>query len=483
MKSENSRKQKIIEILYNQIEYKTANELAEELDVSSKTIYRTIKELNNEHIIIDSQPGKGFKLNHKEYSKIVNQLEYSQDYLLPKIRQDDILEEILIDSPTSISIDDLYCGYYVSESVINQDIQSMRSYLNKFNIKLKRYNNMLSTVGEEGAVRRAIVDLIQNRFQNDSPEQYIKDKLNEDDYRFINQQVEYIENILQNKIPYPHDINFFVHLYVLIKRIKNNDSEKISDNKLNNINVNKNSTHYYLAIEVYKNLCNYLKKQIPDFEINNIYQHLCSFRIEQPKRMEEYTKETRQVTDYYVTRMQEILNLKISNEIYNSLAGHIQPMLSRLKNSIKIKNGMLEDIKREYKKLFDSVRLVSNEVAKKFSLSEINDDEVAFISLYFAIEKEKKFKKMQILIVCTTGIGTAQLLKTKISIQFPNLEIVNVTSASNIENELKNNPDIELIVSTVIPPKEYNIPTVVVSVLFTNEDAMLLDNAIKRLKR
>ena len=67
MNKTDERKDAIILILSNNTEFVTAGELAESLEVSEKTIYRTVKEINNDEKIpleITSEKGKGYKITH-----------------------------------------------------------------------------------------------------------------------------------------------------------------------------------------------------------------------------------------------------------------------------------------------------------------------------------------------------------------------------------------------------------------------------------
>ncbi|MGD1370479.1 PRD domain-containing protein, partial [Enterococcus faecium] len=97
--------------------------------------------------------------------------------------------------------------------------------------------------------------------------------------------------------------------------------------------------------------------------------------------------------------------------IFIDLANHIKPMINRLKNRIHVKNGLLDQIQLTYEKIYNSVSEVSKEVSQHFKLPLINADEIGFITLYFARMLETQQLPIQTLIMCTTGIGTSELLK------------------------------------------------------------------------
>lgn len=74
------------------------------------------------------------------------------------------------------------------------------------------------------------------------------------------------------------------------------------------------------------------------------------------------------------------------------------------------------------------------------------------------------------LITCTTGVGTAQLLKVKVSNSFPDFIIDDVLSIGQYEANKLKYTDVDFIISTVpfksLPKK----PVVVVSALFNQRD-------------
>ncbi|MBS7731996.1 PRD domain-containing protein, partial [Vibrio cholerae] len=94
---------------------------------------------------------------------------------------------------------------------------------------------------------------------------------------------------------------------------------------------------------------------------------------------------------------------------------------NRLEHKIRVKNNLLSQIKLTYEEVFMGVRKVSGSISEKFNLPAINDDENGFITLYFAkaLETRQYQHPIKTLIMCTTGIGTSELLRAKVSKKFP----------------------------------------------------------------
>ena len=108
----NQRKSKILMYLSQKREFVTAKDLAEEFDVSRKTIYRWIKRINDESEFGDlilSDVGKGYKLDYETYINYqTRDVNISVDNLSPEDRRQRITKELLLSSPNSVSINSLF---------------------------------------------------------------------------------------------------------------------------------------------------------------------------------------------------------------------------------------------------------------------------------------------------------------------------------------------------------------------------------------
>lgn len=493
----NKREQELILYLSQDSGYQTAQNLAKHFSVSSKTIYRTINSINKkfsdetqEELII-SEKGKGFKLNYKSYINLKafaskNALSYD---VTPQNRRNNIIEEILISSPKELSVDKLYEKYYVSDSVITTDEKEMAKMLKKYNLTLHRKNRKLNVTGEETDLRKAIADLSPTLNFSDFNDLFDNDSLDFDrsDVEFIYRQIQLIEQLLDSDIPYPYNVNFFIHLYIMLSRFK-----KVKHNQLDSqLGLSKqyrdemmtDEKIYCVANHIYENTIEYLKCEVPEIEVYNIFQYLISTRIQNELSTKKIEQIVKDITLFYIDEMKKHISLSEGKErLYDSLVDHIRPMLNRLNNGITIKNELNLQIKQEYPEIFNYVASVSKDVSKKFEIPLINDDEIGFITLYFAIELEKNQERIQTLIVCTTGIGTSELFKTKVEKFFPELDISDVISSSSVESYLEKHPNIQLVLSTVQLTDELNIPCLIVTAMFTVEDQNRLMTLIEEIK-
>jgi|SRR5690625_3136374 len=491
--SKNNREQNLLLFLSKNQGYVTSKDLVDVLNVSQKTVYRLIKKINDEYAdnpLIKSERGRGYKL---DYEKYINYQKSNNNYkekdFSPNERRKRIMEELLLSSPNPINIYHLFSNYYVGESVIFNDEQIMGEELKKYNLVLERKNRTLAILGEEANIRKAIKDIIEifNIIDIDDLKRNEELNFNKYDVLFILGQLRNIENDLDITIPYPYNVNIFSHLYILLSRSRKVPSlhftDKISNEEMENMK--RDYILYPVAKEVVTSIEKYLNSSLPDIEVYFLYQYLVSSRIQGSlAKVSTFSSEVIEVTKAYIKGMSINLGIEIeSQSIFIDLANHIKPMLNRLEYKIRIKNSLLSQIKATYEEVFLGVANVSEFVSEKFNLPTINDDENGFITLYFAkvIVTGQHQRPIKTLIMCTTGIGTSELLKAKVSKKFPELEIVNVVASQDMQMLKEQYPDAELILSTVHIKDKVPIHYLLVSAMFTIDDQKRLQRKIEEI--
>lgn len=100
-------------------------------------------------------------------------------------------------------------------------------------------------------------------------------------------------------------------------------------------------------------------------------------------------------------------------ELRMGLCMHMVPLLARIKSGMRMKNPILQDIKREYPLAYEMATQACS-VLRNVSPNPIKEDEIGYIAVSFALalerQKAKERAPKNILIVCASGKGSAQLL-------------------------------------------------------------------------
>ncbi|WP_211516932.1 HTH domain-containing protein [Fictibacillus solisalsi] len=209
MSSTNKNEQDLLLFLSKNEGYVTSKDLLDVLNVSQKTVYRLIKNINDDYVdgpLIISERGRGYKLDYEKYinSQKANK-KYKEKQFSPNERRNRIMEELLLSSPKPINIYHLFSKYYVGDSVTFNDEQIMSEELKKYNLVLERKNRTLAILGDEVNIRKAIKDIIEifNAIDIDDLKRNQELHFNQYDVLFILDQLRKVEEDLDITIPYP----------------------------------------------------------------------------------------------------------------------------------------------------------------------------------------------------------------------------------------------------------------------------------------
>lgn len=481
MTAKENREQQLLLLLAKQQEYITADILASRIGTSQKTVYRLVKKINEQQggaPLILSEKGRGYKLDYEKYMSRVQRIPTSTHACSPVERRNRILEELLLLSPKAKKVISLFAPYFVGESVIFNDEQLMAETISKYGLQLVRKQRTLAIKGPESAIRRAIVEVIQTLHTIDLDElsENTQTTFNSYDVRFVLDEIRKMEGELGSTIPYPYNINIFSHLYILLSRARTMASMKerylvdeLSSEQLKQL---EGTTLYQVASTIIAHVSIYLHCQLPTIESYYLYQYLTASRMQGSYATGAlFSPKVNAITQFYIQEMTQRLKIPaINDQIYNDLANHIKPMLNRLTHTINVRNGLLTQIKVTYGTIFKEVSAVSKSVSDTFDLPPINEDENGFIALYFARLVETSQPSIKTLIMCTTGIGTSELLRAKVEKQFPLLDVIAVEATRNVKKNIEKYPETQLILSTVHLNEQVPIQTLVVSAMLTADD-------------
>lgn len=473
------RETQLIELFIKHGMTLTGQELAEFANVSTKTIYRTIKKINEASEtgeIIVSEVGKGFRLDYEKYLSESVQKRNDSQAQGPRERRNAILLTLLFKSPRKVLIQELFSSYYVSDTVISSDLTRIAEFLKEYQLKLIKKGQRIAIEGHEKNIRKVVNGLLSTNTLWDADFTTQKHKISAYDINFITSLLEFIESELKSGIVYPYNMNIFSHIYILIKRVREGEIRgdqpfELLDKEEEKL-IDRYAELYRLSEKVIGKMNDYLNLVLPESETFYLFQYLISSRIENEQiKVTRKSQTALKMTDYFSKRMSELMGIRIDQQPnQQDLYEHVEPMLYRLKNEIIVKNDLLNDIKLEYREVFNQVKQVSQEVQEVFQVNEISEDEIGFLTLYFVKYKEMINAKKRVLIMCSSGVGTSELLKVKVRKAFPELEIVDVLSSRQYQKKAHEYHNIDLVLTTVHLNVDIQVPTILVNSVFTKQD-------------
>ena len=483
--------QEIIDYLKLHNKFITSEELSNGLKVSKKTISRHINSINKKYSkpIIISQRGRGYELNYSNYLNVANNDVHNDSST--QLRQENMLAKLLFASPSEVKIYDLVNSLYISEPVLRNDERQISKKICKWNLKLKSKQRSVQIIGTEKDIRSALMEVVLHINKSTDIETLRKNtsQLDQKDFNFALSQVEMALRVLNGSLPYPYNINFFAHIYVLLiraKKYKSMDKSISLDTGLQ-AEIKMNPEIFSICKSIVANIKKYLGfngKEL-DPEVYYLFKYLLTSRFNSFDGIVLDDRDLAdEVTDFFICKVSTYLHCDFSPSIKNEIKNHVLAMISRLKMKIALPNALLKDIKLEYPQVFIATKNAAKLVSQKFNLPVISDDETGFICLYFAKyyeENNKSNTKIKAYVICTTGIGTSGIISTKIKNTIPEIEIVGLASNYDIETIIRNKPEIELLISTVPINLHGNIPVELVSAFFTKKDELKVKNIVRKI--
>src|SRR5438094_3930 len=179
------------------------------------------------------------------------------------------------------------------------------------------------------------------------------------------------------------------------------------------------------------------------------------------------------VIDHLVAEAASRLHPSLAEDVQlrRSLGEHLRRLRVRLRYGLPVSNPLDHEVQQRYP---DVYRVASEIVATLHPLGDavVPHEEVSFLTMYLAgsLERNRLRPKVRITVVCPAGMATAWILVSRLSAEFPNVEITRVVSKTAYEHELADASS-DLVVSTVpLDEQPAGVEFVVVSPLLREKD-------------
>ena len=433
------RQSRILSLLEESKRYLTAEEIAQSTGVSKRTVHSELKsmeeDLNSIEKILIRKRGIGIAIENKKNLESKT-FELNSD----KSRLQVIMENLLFGEKI-ISYNRLSELLFVSKSSISKELEKVQKILGGIDLKSSAKGSYLN--GDESQLREAYIRFNHWLFTQCTSNNTYSDWLGKlEEY--------YSENVVA------------ACKDVLISYLKNN-WDFVSE-------VYVQSLLSSLIVQTYRMYCgefvkckpsgieseeavNRILNEVSDrlnIDFNEIEKEyfagkLISFRFEPAasKAIEQ------QLVHQIVLDMYSVLKLTINNDcgIKAMLENHMFSMLYRLRNHQKIENPFVDQIKEEYGVVFQTIWIVLQKYESLLGV-QFNDEEIAYLTIYFQtfIEENRTIKKL--LVVCQLGVATSELIIRKLINYLPATTKVERVSKQQFER-MKDLEEYSLILTTI----------------------------------
>lgn len=434
----NQRASQIIKILLNSKNPVSSLALSQEIGCSTKTIQSEIKSLNKEikNGKILSIRGVGYKLEG-DFSKLnLNDIYYNDIDRIHYILKTMLNISYKIDN--AIRLEELADKMYVSVSTVKNDLKEVKKILKSYGIEiLTKHKQGIYIEQDEEKIIKFILKLCHNNDNDLSINDFLNDKIKDNLFILKNEVLKELNNekLILSDIEFKNITNY---IFIYLSRNDNN----------------KNFIKNY--INKYKNKRNKV--------INN--------------------SNNREVIINSINEFCENLKLATSIDIRNDeifkdfLYNHIDSLYKKIHLGIENHDTNNLEIKIKYPYAFELAKIAKRTIENNLSI-KISDHEISNIAIHIvgALQRASYIDKKRVfntIIVCTSGIGTSMLIKSKLENIFKEkLKIVKVIPAylAPYINAL----DIDFIISTVEVDIE-NIPVI-------NISPFLNDKEVKKIEK
>lgn len=491
----NKKEKQIIQYLTKDKEqFVTSKELAAHMGCSDRTIrtyYKTLVEKLDNHSGLDliSKQGYGYKLDILDDDAYADFLEENhindhhfnyQSVTDINDRYNFLLNKLLFEQ-NEIYFDDLADELFVSRSTLSSDFKKIREKFKPYHLKIEsKANKGVYVMGQERDKRRFIMDyFIDSGFIN-TMHSYVDNELLNQRISFEELTIIVLDECREGGLKLSDFViqNLVIHIALAIRRITEGFRiSKVSDDEV----VLRGLAERRVAENILKRVSVSTGIHFPIEEVDYITLHLVSKGHGNSCHISEVLQE--QVRQELIDSISQI-NPSVKNDfqLIEGLLAHLSTMYIRLQGKVVMENPLTAEIQANYRDMYQlAERVVSN--MPTFSPYTLSPNEIAYIALHFMAAKEryKEQRKYNVLVICATGYGSAQMLKSRIENELGNLvSITDVIGYYEINDEkLKG---IDFIVSSIdLSNLMFNIPVFTVSVFLNDEELKDIKQGIAHL--
>lgn len=454
-------------------------DLAQQIDVSERTIMRELASINDwlkKHKLHIFKNGDNLVIRGNQSDLETIRKLFVGIPPLWLLTQEQ--RQVLITAQLLLSKEPIKSAYFgsqfnVVEGTIIFYLDKIESWLRTKNLKLiRRRGYGLEIIGSDWSKRNAFAELLYNYKSISELLAFLYEDNN--DYSlhaffevtFGKKLVASVKGMMkqlysESRMLKDNDVdNFstFIHLLLAIERTRSNMPIELPEDIVKD-------TLFMNDFSIIKDLKNILREneiELPESELAYLAIHLMEDRniySEEEKIPKELGFDLEDAVWEIVSITSKRLDIPIAsdNQLVTGLGQHINPALYRLTMGLEVRNPIINDIKEYYKELYEAVDYACKVVFSKYNLI-LPANEVGYVTMHIgaAIERQQGIQsKLRVLVICPNGISTVKILCGKLKTKFPEIDEIDACSLREMDEKLKESYD--LVLSTVdVNKKSFN---------------------------
>ncbi len=477
---------KIINILLESKEPVSIKNISEVLEISKRTVSRELEKaeplISIYNLKIETKSKKGTYISGSEINKkkLIKNLSAIQTLDNKNIifRQKSLIFELLKNNePQKIFYFSKLLD--VSQRTVNNDLNNVENWFEKNNINLIRKPGLGVYINySERNFRKAVMNYISKEGTNSDNE--LKAFVGENVISTVDSIIHSLEcENIKNMTPY-YQKSLRIFLSIIIYRISNNN---FIENIKEVSQKEKTSQSYLLA----KKIASFTNFDFPENEIKYLYIFLKSARMQ--KVNVNTSKEEYKILKSFVLEMINefdptiSIELSTNTDLIDGLIAHLKPAIERIQNGVQIFNPLQREVELQYPDIYQKTKKATK-VLENFLNCTIPEDEIGLLSFHFggasvAIKNNRKYrKKIQVAVVCASGIGISTMLTSNLKHLLHNK--IHIQKLSIDELQKCKNTEFDIVVSTLKLPIE-TIDYIQVHPMLTADDKKNIEKKIEEV--
>lgn len=483
----NRRQRHILKYLIDNERFVAVRDLAEMYKVSERSIRYDLDaidyDVKKNGLALDRHKQRGVRLvlPKEERDRWLNRLAGEPDYsnrLSAEERRNTILG-VLFHQHRPVSSTDLADLLHVSRRTVVKDLKRVEAWLEQHQLSLTYVQNKgFRITGSERDVRMALADLVSKQPHDYRDFPFKMTGLADEHLDVVRDAVfEHVRTLPYELTDSSLDGLIF-HIAVALQRLRKGHEITMPERELAEL---KSTEEFKVSRSIAKSIASGLNVPIPEAEAGYMTLHLLGAKLVHKHfpvsgSLEEPVKRFIQETGARLGT-----DLTKDRQLIQGLMIHLRPTLYRLKFNLRLNNPLKDEIMHEYTPIVEAIDHSVSILEDAFHTS-FNDDERAYLALHIGAALERQSvaaeRKQRILLVCGSGVGTAQLLLSRIRRYFPDLEIVDTRPLYHVTPEWLQQEQVDWIIST-IPIHGLPVPHIVVNPFLTVQDRQKITSLLQ----
>lgn len=480
----------LLKLLIEADDYIAYDKLAESLQVSSRTIIRFMKEIQDYvkpfHIVVDVKKRRGVRLLGED-SEILLLKESWKDEKGYTYTSGERMILIMMELFTNTEYTKIYYLAYslnVSITTIHHDIIAIENYVALNHLKIDNQRGLgMKLKGKRKDIVWAIAGFLAPYMEWEDHHISYHYLLSSDVQARMEQffSLHTLQNVkmLMDEFDYTlrsifvlEDYHHFIILNTILIQYQDYFS-RYPETDYNEL-ICEHQIHLRFREFMKKVTISYGANSIREEE-SNLYvsAYLAMRKIGTKMDSYQYDEELYHLTLRFLSDVEADLHrsLNRNTDLIDRLAIHMKLVIHRIRIGTLIHNSYVDEVKKKYPLVFEAVKRHLYLLENRYALS-INDNEAGYITIHVLatmMEQENNTKMIKTGVLCMSGMGTSRMLVETIRLHYPLLQIDCGLSLDDFDELSLIQQGYDLIIST-ITLETITLPCIVVHPIMRDQD-------------